>query len=164
MISKEIRRKIIDELAKDGNILNTCRKVGIAPATFYRWRKDDPGFRKRIQHAIQIGRQNMSSVAEHALMLLVKDKNLGAIKWFQVHNDSRYRPKPRRVLMEHMRSGDAEEKFIAWRKEQLDEITNMYKKATEFVAEMPYDEEEKIANLPPEVDATDTEDSNPSGT
>lgn len=132
MISNEIRKNIIDELAKDGNILSTCRKVGIAPATFYRWRKEDPGFRKRVQQAEQIGRQNMSSVADHALMLLVKEKDLPAIKWFQVHNDPRYKPKSRKILIEHSNaSKEREARMTAEEKRQIDEATESMKQMIE---------------------------------
>jgi hypothetical protein len=104
MISKEIRKKIIEELARDGNILNACRKIGIAPATFYRWRNGDPGFKKRVDHVVEIGRMNMSNIAEHALMLKVKEKDMGAIKYLLAHNDPRYKPKTRKVLIEHSNS------------------------------------------------------------
>lgn len=136
MISNEIRKNIIDELAKDGNILSTCKKVGIAPATFYRWRKEDPGFRKRVQQAEQIGRQNMSCAANHALLLLVKEKNLPAIKWYQTHNDPRYRPKVRKIFIEHSNAfKEREARVTAEEKRQIDEATESIKQMVESMEE-----------------------------
>lgn len=143
MISKETRKKLIAELEKDGNILNTCRKVGISPATFYRWRKSDAGFRKRTQAAIDVGRQNMTSVGEHALMLLVKEKYFPAIKWFLQNNSKRYKPKPRSVRIEHSRYGEEKEEFEKKKREEWDAITEEWKRIGELINDLDEMDEKK---------------------
>lgn len=101
MIKNDVRKNLLEELAKDGNILNACRKSGIGRATFYRWLEGDLGFKKQARKAERIGRANMTSIAEHALMLKVRDKDLGAIKYLLSHNDPRYKPKGRKIYIEH---------------------------------------------------------------
>jgi len=81
----------------------------------------------------------MASIAEHALMLKIKDKDLGAIKWFQIHNDRRYKPKPRRVYIEHSRFGEEKMEFEKKKRHHYDELTEEWRKIGEWVSRMKDD-------------------------
>lgn len=124
MIDNDTKKRLIDELEKDANILGTCRKIGIAPATFYRWKKGDSGFRKKVQQAEQIGRRNMTDVAEQALMLKVKEKDLGAIKWVLSHNSERYKPKNKKIILEHLNQSKEQQKLYSEKeRKKIDDLS-----------------------------------------
>lgn len=102
MIPEEVKRKLLSELEKSGNIYFACNKTGVDRSTFYRWKKEDQSFRKSADQAVRSGRENMCDLAEHALLLNVKDKKMEAIKYVLSHNSPTYRPKrTSRVILEH---------------------------------------------------------------
>jgi hypothetical protein len=104
MIDDETKTKLLDELEKTGIVYSACTKVGVAPKTFYRWKQDDPAFRKLANAAVAIGRKNIVDYAEHSLLSLVKDKDLNAVKYVLAHNSARYKPKYTKVILEHVKS------------------------------------------------------------
>jgi hypothetical protein len=92
MIDRETKNKLLQELEKFGNIYLSCVKIGINKATYYRWRKNDNAFRRLSDQAIRMGRENNCEIAEHALMLKVKEKDMNAIKYLLSHQSARYKP------------------------------------------------------------------------
>lgn len=107
MINNEIKHKLLKELEKSGNVFFSCMKVNIDRSTYYRWYKQDKSFKKKADTSLHIGRENLIDIAEHALVLRLKEKDLGAIKYALSHNSPRYRTKREisRVIIEHI-SGD----------------------------------------------------------
>jgi hypothetical protein len=104
MIPEKAKKKLVEELEKRGNIFFSCAKVGIGRSTFYRWKKADDSFRQLVEELIQYGREDMCDVAEQALMLKVKEKDMTAIKYLLGHNSDRYRQKrTSTVVIEHRR-------------------------------------------------------------
>lgn len=93
MISDETKEKLLSELEKTGNIYVSCSKVGINRSTYHRWKKEDQRFRKRAERAERDGRANLCDIAEHALLIKVKEKDMTAIKYALGHNSPRYKPK-----------------------------------------------------------------------
>lgn len=93
MIDEETKQKLLKEFESFGNVYMSCLKVGIGRSTFYRWEKDDEEFKNQAAQAINRGRENMSEVAEHALLLKVKEKNMDAIKYVLSHTSPRYKQK-----------------------------------------------------------------------
>lgn len=167
MLNNEIKKQFLEELAKDGIIASACRKSGLNRMTFYRLRDNDPSFRKRVKDAMKVGRENGNDMADFSLLQLIREKNLGAIKWYQVHGNPKYRPKPRRILFEHSRIGQDKDEFEAMKREHWNQITDAMKDVTEMVRhQQAFTEEaaEKIIESLPDVDITDIEDSNPAGT
>lgn len=69
-----------------------AKKTGIARATIYRWKKNNPDFRDGLEEALKSGRSHYCDIAEMALAEKIKAKEMGAIKFYLQHNDSRYRP------------------------------------------------------------------------
>jgi len=104
MIDQETRQKLIRELEKNGNVYLACLKVNIDRSTFYRWREQDAAFKKKADKATRTGRENNCDIAEHALMISVKEKKMEAIKYVLSHSSPRYKPKPRKVYIEHSNS------------------------------------------------------------
>jgi hypothetical protein len=106
MIDETTKEKLIQELEKSGNVYLSCLKVGVNKATYYRWLKDDKEFNKKANRAVRHGRENNCDVAEHSIMLLVKEKNLKAAQYILGHNSPRYKPdiSSSKVFFEHKRS------------------------------------------------------------
>lgn len=122
MIDLETKEKLLKEIEKSGNVYLSCMKVGIDKATFYRWKKEKD-FSKRANEAIRRGRENNNDIAEHSLLLKIKDKDLGAIKYQLSHNSGRYKPKTRKVIIEHSHIGKKKEEFEEMKREHWNEIT-----------------------------------------
>jgi hypothetical protein len=93
MIDDETKEKLLSELEKSGNVYLSCLKINVNKATYYRWKKDDKDFRKKSTQAEKLGRESNCDIAEHALMLNVKDRKLDAIKYVLSHNSPRYKGK-----------------------------------------------------------------------
>lgn len=88
-----MKEKLLNELEKNGNIFLSCLKTNIGRSTFHRWKNEDKEFSKKADRAEQQGRLNNCDIGEHTLMLKVKEKDLGAIKYLLGHNSPRYRAK-----------------------------------------------------------------------
>jgi hypothetical protein len=101
MIDDEIRLTLLAEIRKSGNVSLSCLKVNIDHATYYRWKKTDKDFRKKAMDAERYGRKNNCDVAEHVLMLLIKSKDLNAVKYYLGHNSQRYKPKMTNAIIYH---------------------------------------------------------------
>lgn len=93
MIDDETKRKLLEELEKTGNVYLSCTKAGVNRATYYRWKKQDNRFRKLADMAERDGRANICDVAEQALLIKVKEKDMTAIKYVLSHNSPIYKPK-----------------------------------------------------------------------
>jgi hypothetical protein len=104
MIDDKTKIKLLKELEKTGNIYVACLKVGIGRTTYYRWLADDTGFKTRANKALKYGRANMTDISEHSLVMLIKDKDFPAIKYWLSHNSKIYKPKTTsKVILEHTR-------------------------------------------------------------
>ncbi len=102
MIDEKTKKKLLDELEKIGNAYHACRRLGMDPSTYHRWREKDAAFRKLSDAAIRIGRTNMTDIGEGALMKKVNEEDLGAIKYLLGHNSPHYKPnRISKVVMEH---------------------------------------------------------------
>jgi hypothetical protein len=93
MINDETKAKLITELEKNGNVYVACMKTNIHRSSFYRWKEEDKEFKKRADKSERIGRMNNCDIAELSLMMRVKEKDLGAIKYLLGHNHPVYKPK-----------------------------------------------------------------------
>lgn len=102
MIDGKIREKLIEELAKTGSILHSCRSVNIVRATFYRWMHNDRSFRKDAKRAIKEGRENACDAVENALLkAATKEGKVEAMKYYLSRNSDRYKPGKNQVMIVH---------------------------------------------------------------
>lgn len=161
MIDGETKQKLLQELEKSGNVYLSCMKVGINKSTFYRW-KEDKGFWKAASAAIKRGRENNCDVAEHALMMNVKDKKMDAIKYVLAHNSTRYKPKIRKVIIEHSQTGEKKEELKQMQREHWDQINDAYKSLIELVRNPDMNlteaQTEEVLSKLPDINIIDTED------
>jgi hypothetical protein len=93
MIKSPTKKKLLAELEKNGNVTIACLKAGVNRATFYRWKQESDEFKEKAEQAETFGRENNCDIAEQSLMLKIKDKDLGAIKYLLGHNSPRYKGK-----------------------------------------------------------------------
>jgi len=80
--------KILDEVPF---VSYAAKKSGIARATIYRWKKNNPEFREQLEMSLDSGRDQLIDVAEMALIEKIKSRDITAIKFFLQHNSERYR-------------------------------------------------------------------------
>lgn len=94
MTKLNLKAKLIIELEKAPIVQIACTRSGVARSTYYRWRKEDPEFRGRVETAMRQGRARINDMAESILVQLIKEGNLTAIIfWLKNNFASQYAPK-----------------------------------------------------------------------
>ena len=84
-------KQILIELFKETPIAYlVCKKAGISRATLYRWKKNDKEFAKQVDKALREGTEMINDVAVSQLIAAIKDKNIGAIRFWLQNNDPKY--------------------------------------------------------------------------
>lgn len=91
MKNQKLKNKLLEELERFGNILNSCKRCGISTSTFYRWLDKDSVFKDKADKAIIVGRRNMTDFAEGYLCKNIQNGHQRAIEYALSHNDDRYR-------------------------------------------------------------------------
>ena len=79
--ARDVRSKLLELLAENPSISAACRKLSINRMMFYRLKKSDADFKRNVKLAMIDGRTKWVEIAELGLMSLVKEINLGAIKF-----------------------------------------------------------------------------------
>lgn len=87
------RDSIIEQLKTTPIVQVACQKAGISRATYYRWRKENAGFKKKIDSALREGVGFISDLAESQLISLIKDKHPTAIFYWLNHRHPDYSDK-----------------------------------------------------------------------
>ena len=94
MVPNEDKQKFLDKLEDMPIVSVVCRNVGISKASVYRWREEDPEFKKRFDRALKRGRETLVDHAESKLVKLVDKENLGAIRMvLEAHSRRYYKPR-----------------------------------------------------------------------
>lgn len=73
---------IIDQLKKTPIVQIACEKLGIARATFYRWKKEDQTFSRMADEALFEGVLLMNDMAESQLLTAIRDGDMTAIMFW----------------------------------------------------------------------------------
>lgn len=134
MIDLETKEKLLKEIEKSGNVYLSCLKIGIDKATFYRWKKEKD-FNKKANEAIKMGRESNCDIAEHALMINVKERKMEAIKYVLSHHSKIYKPKTRKVIIEHSNTNNSEKAISAKKKEDVRIYSTGYTDAMKYFGE-----------------------------
>ena len=124
---KKEKEMLLERLAKTPIVSLACEKIGIARATYYRWRKAEQRFARDADAAIAQGNLLINDMAESQLLSSIKDKNMTAIIFWLKHHHPSYetRIELRQVF------GNPEEKLNKRQKEiirQALKITSIGKK------------------------------------
>jgi len=91
MIKGKLKKKLLKEIEKFGNVYLSCQKIGIDKATYYRWKESDEKFRAQAEKSEEIGRENIGEVAEYGLLQNIKEKNQRAIEFALVNISKKYK-------------------------------------------------------------------------
>lgn len=84
---KKDKESFLQILEKNPVIHIAIERSGVSKATFYRWRADDAEFAQKVEEAMLEGKGLVSDIAISQLIAAIKEKNLGAIKfWLQNHH------------------------------------------------------------------------------
>lgn len=81
------KKQMLQQLKKTPIIQVTCEKLGIARATFYRWKQRDQKFSSAVDKALHEGSLLINDMAESQLITQIKNANLTAIIfWLKYHH------------------------------------------------------------------------------
>lgn len=87
----QTKEALLEQLKKTPIVQIACEKLGISRWTFYRWKKEDGDFAKKVDEAIFDGRLLVNDLAESQLISAVKDRNFAAIMYWLKHHHPSYR-------------------------------------------------------------------------
>lgn len=90
---KKKKEEVLAALRKTPVIHVACERADVGKATFYRWREDDPIFQKESDEALKSGKELINDMAISQLISAIKDKNLGAIKFWLSNHHPDYKTK-----------------------------------------------------------------------
>lgn len=87
MKSVDEKQLLLDQLKKTPIIQIACEKTGVSRASYYRWCKENPEFKKQSEESITQGNLLINDLAESQLLSAIKDKNMTAIIfWLKNHH------------------------------------------------------------------------------
>lgn len=91
---KEVQ--FLEQLQTIPNISLACEKVGLSRNTIYRWCKEDPAFKDRLDDVLRTGVESINDLAESKLINHINQGNLNAIRYWLDNNKKNYaRPRPK---------------------------------------------------------------------
>lgn len=82
--------KFLELLKETPNIRYVCNKLGIHPATYYRWKIRHPEFFGEVIIALDIGRTKINDIAESVILKKVQEGDIGMCKYWLGNNNPRY--------------------------------------------------------------------------
>lgn len=87
------KEELLAKLKETPVIEVACRKVGIARATYYRWKISDDKFAKQADIALGEGSALVNDMAESQLLVAIKEQNMTAIIFWLKHHHPVYATK-----------------------------------------------------------------------
>jgi len=86
----------LEQIKTIPNISLACEKIGLSRNTIYRWCKEDPDFKNRLDEALGNGTESVNDLAESKLITQINSGNMQAIKYWLDNNKKNYmRPRPK---------------------------------------------------------------------
>lgn len=78
---------MLEQLRKIPIVQIACERIGVARATYYRWRSEDKAFKDESDQAMRDGELFVNDLSESQVITLIKDKNWPAISfWLRNHH------------------------------------------------------------------------------
>jgi len=84
------KEQVIEQLRRVPIIEVACTKVGIARATFYRWKHDDNAFSQAVEEAIEEGVAFINALAESKLLGEINNGNFTSVMYWLNHRHPAY--------------------------------------------------------------------------
>lgn len=95
-MKKSRRNQFLDQLSLIPNVSLACEKTGLSRNTIYRWRGEDPDFKKEMDAALKDGVNSINDLAESKLITHINNGSMRAIEYWLNNNKRAYvRPKPK---------------------------------------------------------------------
>ncbi len=85
------KQKFLEILEKNPVIHIALERSGVTKPTFYRWKIEDKEFAAKVEIALHEGNSLITDIAIAQLITAIKEKNLGAIKFWLENHDDQYR-------------------------------------------------------------------------
>lgn len=83
----DIQFEIIEKLKSNPIVSTVLKQVGISRATFYRWMQANKHFERLVEGARGLSVSQINDLCEAQLINLVKEKNIGSIRyWLDNHH------------------------------------------------------------------------------
>lgn len=87
---------LLEQLRTIPNVSLACEKVGLSRNTVYRWCKEDPEFKARLDEALESGVESVNDLAESKLIANINSGSMRAIQYWLDNNKKTYiRPRPK---------------------------------------------------------------------
>lgn len=87
----QAKELFLEQLKKTPVVQIAAEKLGVGRATFYRWKREDGEFSKKVDEAILDGRLMVNDLAESQLIGAVRDRDMRAIIYWLRHHHVDYR-------------------------------------------------------------------------
>jgi len=89
---RQVEEKVLllEQLKKTPIVQIACEKTGIGRTTYYRWRKEDDGFRNEADIALKEGKALVNDMAESQLLGAIRDGHMTGIIFWLKHHHSDY--------------------------------------------------------------------------
>jgi hypothetical protein len=84
------KKRFLSELKRVPIVSSVCEKVGLSRNTIYRWLKEDVEFKKAMNRCLHFGKESVNDLAESALINLIQQGELGAVKYWLGNNKRNY--------------------------------------------------------------------------
>lgn len=89
-------QSLLEQLRTIPNVSLACEKVGLSRNTVYRWCREDPEFKARLDEALESGVESVNDLAESKLIANINSGSMRAIQYWLDNNKKTYiRPKPK---------------------------------------------------------------------
>ena len=87
---------LLEQLKTIPNVSLACEKVGLSRNTVYRWCREDPEFKARLDEALESGVESVNDLAESKLIANINSGSMRAIQYWLDNNKKTYiRPRPK---------------------------------------------------------------------
>lgn len=108
---------VLEHLKSTPIVQVACQKAGVSRATYYRWREEDPDFKKKSDIALSEGVEMINDLCESQLIKNIKDGNPTSIfYWLNNHHPSYSQ---RRILLPYKQISDIGESISGFKRENL---------------------------------------------
>ena len=91
MKKSRVQNSFLAELRKVPIVQVACEKVEVSRNSVYRWRKEDSGFAKAMDEALDEGEKLVNDMTESQLLALIGNQHWPAISFWLRHRNAKFR-------------------------------------------------------------------------
>lgn len=91
MKKSRVQNSFLAELRKVPIVQVACEKVEVSRNSVYRWRKEDSGFAKAMDEALDEGEKLVNDMTESQLLAMIGEQQWPAISFWLRHRHAKFR-------------------------------------------------------------------------